>query len=233
MVWSGSFVQWHINLRRLFNAKAILQEQQCWCYLNHRWADEEIHTFSKGISSKVKVIAPLEFELAYYAVRVRYVSHYIYIYILSCAESTKSLAILLYRPLLLADSLDYTRFPHRAVSKTLLAIQPWCVHVKESTRGRLSCVHSYFLSSTQRILLVFLEYFVRWEVRQVALQLLFCVVLFPVCVYAHTHIYIYRVELSSEWSNCVAISVYARLFIWIELSVAVKRIYVNNNNCDS
>ena len=39
-----------------------------------------------------------------------------------------------------------------------------------------------------------------------------------------------RVELSSEWSNCVAISVYARLFIWIELPVAVKRIYVNNKN---
>ena len=39
--------------------------------------------------------------------------------------------------------------------------------------------------------------------------------------------------LSSEWSSCDAISVYARLFIWIELSVAVKRIYVNNNNFDS
>ena len=54
------------------------------------------------------------------------------------------------------------------------------------------------------------------------------------------YIYIYRYaflpllgELSSEWSNCVAISVYARLFIWIELPVAVKWIYVNNNICDS
>ena len=42
-----------------------------------------------------------------------------------------------------------------------------------------------------------------------------------------------RVELSSEWNNRIAISVYARLFIWIELSVAVKRMYVNNSNCDS
>ena len=42
-----------------------------------------------------------------------------------------------------------------------------------------------------------------------------------------------RIDLSREWSNCVAISVYARLFIWIELSVAIKRIYVNNNNYDS
>ena len=40
-------------------------------------------------------------------------------------------------------------------------------------------------------------------------------------------------ELSSEWSNSVAISVYARLFIWIEFSVAVKRMYVKNSNCDS
>ena len=52
-------------------------------------------------------------------------------------------------------------------------------------------------------------------------------------LYRHsTMAYICRVELSSEWSNCVAISVYARLFVWIELSVGVKRKYVNNNNCD-
>ena len=38
-----------------------------------------------------------------------------------------------------------------------------------------------------------------------------------------------RVELSSEWSNRVATSIYARLFIWIELSGAVKRMYVNNS----
>ena len=42
-----------------------------------------------------------------------------------------------------------------------------------------------------------------------------------------------RVELSSEWSNRVAISAWTRLFIWIELSVAVKRMYVNNSNSDS
>ena len=42
-----------------------------------------------------------------------------------------------------------------------------------------------------------------------------------------------RVGLSSEWSNRVVISVYARRFIWIKLSVAVKRMYVNNSNCDS
>ena len=56
-------------------------------------------------------------------------------------------------------------------------------------------------------------------------------------IYMDDHMYMLpdsrRVKLSSEWCNRVAISVYARLFIWIELSVAVKRIYVNNNNCDS
>ena len=43
-----------------------------------------------------------------------------------------------------------------------------------------------------------------------------------------------RVEFSTEWSNRVAISVYCKsLHIWIEVSVAVKRMYVNNSNCDS
>ena len=44
------------------------------------------------------------------------------------------------------------------------------------------------------------------------------------------------VGLSSlaNWSNRVAISVYCKsLHIWIEVSVAIKRIYVNNSNCDS
>ena len=65
------------------------------------------------------------------------------------------------------------------------------------------------------------------------------------CLYTHLYIYIYtygcvykqdlsRVEFSGEWSNRVAISVYCKsLHIWIEVSVAVKRMYVNNSNCDS
>ena len=54
------------------------------------------------------------------------------------------------------------------------------------------------------------------------------------------YIYIYilpyprRVEFSGEWSYRVAISVYYKpLHIWIEVSVAVERMYVNNSNCDS
>ena len=38
--------------------------------------DEGIHTFFKGISPKVNVIARLEFELAYYDIIVQHVSHY-------------------------------------------------------------------------------------------------------------------------------------------------------------
>ena len=59
----------HVNLRGLFNAKAIPVGQ----------VSEEIRRFNifpKGIWLKVKVQAWLEFELAYYDVAVNYVSHY-------------------------------------------------------------------------------------------------------------------------------------------------------------
>ena len=58
-VWFGFFVSWHINLCRLFNAKAILPEEQQWYYLTHSWEDKGFHTFPKGICPKVN-------ELAYY-----------------------------------------------------------------------------------------------------------------------------------------------------------------------
>ena len=51
---------------RLFNAKAILLEEQLWYYLTHSWEDKGVHTFPKGICPKVNVIARLGFELAYY-----------------------------------------------------------------------------------------------------------------------------------------------------------------------
>ena len=38
--------------------------------------DKGVHTFFKGVSSKVIVIARWEFELAYIVVTVQYVSHY-------------------------------------------------------------------------------------------------------------------------------------------------------------
>ena len=61
---------------RLFNAKAILLEEQLWYYLTHSWEDKGVHTFPKGICPKVNVIARLEYELAYYDSAVHRFNHY-------------------------------------------------------------------------------------------------------------------------------------------------------------
>ena len=66
----------HINLRALFNAKAILQEKQQWYYLTHSWEDKGAHTFPKSICLKVNIIAQLEFELAYHDSSVQRFNHY-------------------------------------------------------------------------------------------------------------------------------------------------------------
>ena len=60
----------------LFNAKAILLEEQQWYYLTHSWEDKRVHTFPKGICPKVIVIARLEYELAYYNSAVHRFNHY-------------------------------------------------------------------------------------------------------------------------------------------------------------
>ena len=39
-----------VNLCGLFNAKAILVEEQQWYYLTHSWRDKEVHAFPKGIN---------------------------------------------------------------------------------------------------------------------------------------------------------------------------------------
>ena len=72
----GFLSEWHINLRGLFNTKAVLVERQQWCYLIHSCRDKGVHTFPKCISLKVNVIERLEFELVYYDVTVRHFSHY-------------------------------------------------------------------------------------------------------------------------------------------------------------
>ena len=64
------------TLFRLFNAKAILLEEQQWYYLTHSWEDKGVHTFPKGICPKVNVIARLEYELAYYDSAVHRFNHY-------------------------------------------------------------------------------------------------------------------------------------------------------------
>ena len=74
--WFGFFVQWHINLCRLFNAKDILIEEQQLYYLTHSWEDKRVHTFPKGICLKVNVIARLEYELTYCDSTVHCFNHY-------------------------------------------------------------------------------------------------------------------------------------------------------------
>ena len=64
------------TLFRLFNAKAILPEEQQGYYLTHSWEDKGVHTFPKGICPKVNVIALLEYELAYYDSAVHRFYHY-------------------------------------------------------------------------------------------------------------------------------------------------------------
>ena len=71
-----TFFLWHINIRGLFNAKAILREVQQWCYLTHSWEDKVVHTFPTVIFLKVNVIAQLEIELAYYDSAVQRFNHY-------------------------------------------------------------------------------------------------------------------------------------------------------------
>ena len=68
--------QWHINLHGLFNAKALLLEEQQWYYLTLSWEDKGVHTFPYGICPKVNIIAQLEFELANYDSAVHRFNHY-------------------------------------------------------------------------------------------------------------------------------------------------------------
>ena len=62
------------TLFRLFNAKAILLEEQY--YLTHSWEDKGVHTFPKDICPKVNIIAGLENELVYYDSAVHRFNHY-------------------------------------------------------------------------------------------------------------------------------------------------------------
>ena len=74
--WLVSLFNGISTLFRLFNAKAILLEEQYWYYLTHSWEDKGVHTFPNGICPKVNVIARLEYELAYYDSAVHRFNHY-------------------------------------------------------------------------------------------------------------------------------------------------------------
>ena len=64
-IWFGLvfFASWHISLHGLFNAKAILVEEQPWSYLTHSCDDKWVHIFLKGIGQKMNAVARREFEL--------------------------------------------------------------------------------------------------------------------------------------------------------------------------
>ena len=66
------FLKWCINLGRLNNAKAILVEEHSWLHLIHNYGNP---AFLKDISSKVNVLARLEFEFSYFEVSVEQVSN--------------------------------------------------------------------------------------------------------------------------------------------------------------
>ena len=55
-----------MNCCGLFNAKAILREEEQWCFLTHSREGKGVPTSPRGICLKVNAIARLEFELAYY-----------------------------------------------------------------------------------------------------------------------------------------------------------------------
>ena len=78
LVWFGliSLFNGISTLCRLFNAIAILLEEQVWYYLTHSWEDRGVHTFPKSICLKVNVIARLEYELTYYNSIVHHFNHY-------------------------------------------------------------------------------------------------------------------------------------------------------------
>ena len=71
------FLCWYIKLCELFNAKAILVEEQPWYYLTHSLEDKRVHAFSNGISLKVNVIMRLDFELAYFEAAVQHFRLYV------------------------------------------------------------------------------------------------------------------------------------------------------------
>ena len=58
----------------LFTAKAIFVEQK-WYYLTHNLGYKGVHTFPKGISPKVNVIAQVESELVHFEAAVHHFHH--------------------------------------------------------------------------------------------------------------------------------------------------------------
>ena len=69
-------VQRHINLHGLFNAEAILVQEQPWYDLTHGWGDKGVQTFPSDVSPKVNIIEWKDFESAYFVAAVQHVNHH-------------------------------------------------------------------------------------------------------------------------------------------------------------
>ena len=74
--WFGFFVQWHINFYGLFNAKAILFEEQQQYYSMHSEKDKRINILTEGICLKTNVKERQEFELSYFKATVLHFNHH-------------------------------------------------------------------------------------------------------------------------------------------------------------
>ena len=70
-----SFFKWHINFCWLFNAKAILLDEQEWYYSTYS-REDRVNTFPKSISPKVSVLVWVEFNLVYFKAAVQHVNPY-------------------------------------------------------------------------------------------------------------------------------------------------------------
>ena len=67
---------WFLLFNGIFNTRAIITEEQKWYCLTHSWEDKGVHTFPKGICSKVNIIARLGYELTYYESADQCFMHY-------------------------------------------------------------------------------------------------------------------------------------------------------------
>ena len=110
--------KWHVNLCGLFCAKAIIVEEQWRWYLTNSWEDNWFHTFPKGIWPKMRIIARLEYELAYYDVAVDTLTTTL------CGLLLVVYELILCQPISLKDS-------NNKVKETSIAIRwtNYCFHV--------------------------------------------------------------------------------------------------------
>ena len=67
----------YINLRWLFNAKAIDEEDKLrYCLTHNWWEDKDIRLFPQHISSKANITVGVEFELTSNDSAVQLLNHY-------------------------------------------------------------------------------------------------------------------------------------------------------------